>query len=171
MKKGFTLIELLAVIIILAVIALIITPIVSNIVGSARLASALRSVEGYVRSANGVAVISLVDTDGILLTEEKHTYETGEDDLELRKIPFKGKTPNYVYLEYDINTTSVVFGRFCQNGYSIDYVNGAAKESASDYCSDIKTVIYDAANVGYTSEYTTCDNVGCALDELYNKFE
>jgi prepilin-type N-terminal cleavage/methylation domain-containing protein len=49
-KKGFTLIELLAVIVILAIIALIVTPIVSNIIGSARKASNARSVEGHIKN-------------------------------------------------------------------------------------------------------------------------
>lgn len=44
-KKGFTLIELLAVIVILAVIALITTPIVFGVVENSRLNSFTRSVE------------------------------------------------------------------------------------------------------------------------------
>ncbi len=47
-KKGFTLIELLAVIVILAIIALIVTPIVSNIIASARNSANARSVEGHI---------------------------------------------------------------------------------------------------------------------------
>ena len=43
MKKGFTLIELLAVIIILAVIALIATPVVLNVVENARVEAAKNS--------------------------------------------------------------------------------------------------------------------------------
>jgi len=50
MKKnnGFTLIELLAVIIILAVIALIATPIVLNVVDNAKKSAAGSSVQGYI---------------------------------------------------------------------------------------------------------------------------
>ena len=48
-KKGFTLIELLAVIVLLAIIALIVTPVVSNIISSAKKAANARSVEGYVK--------------------------------------------------------------------------------------------------------------------------
>ena len=47
MKKGFTLIELLAVIVILAIISLIATPIVLNIINEARESSTLRSVDFY----------------------------------------------------------------------------------------------------------------------------
>ena len=46
-KKGFTLIELLAVIIILAIIALIATPIVINVINRAQEGADLRSVEAY----------------------------------------------------------------------------------------------------------------------------
>ena len=48
MKKGFTLIELLAVIIILAVIALIATPIVLNVVDRSKLESNRNSVYGLI---------------------------------------------------------------------------------------------------------------------------
>ena len=50
MKKGFTLIELLAVIVILAVIALIATPVVLNIIDDSKENSTIRSAEGYLRS-------------------------------------------------------------------------------------------------------------------------
>ena len=50
MKKGFTLIELLAVIVILAIIALIATPIVLNIIDDAKKESDLRSGEFYLKS-------------------------------------------------------------------------------------------------------------------------
>ena len=48
MKRiGFTLVELLAVIVILAIISLIATPIVLNIINDARQSSTLRSAEFY----------------------------------------------------------------------------------------------------------------------------
>ena len=46
-KKGFTLIELLAVIVILAIIALIATPIVMNVIENSRKGAAERSAENY----------------------------------------------------------------------------------------------------------------------------
>ena len=51
MKKGFTLIELLAVIVILAIIALIATPIVLNIIDDANKSSLMRNVENIKSSA------------------------------------------------------------------------------------------------------------------------
>ena len=47
-KKGFTLIELLAVIVILAIIALIATPIVMNVIENSRKGAAERSAENYI---------------------------------------------------------------------------------------------------------------------------
>lgn len=49
-KKGFTLIELLAVIVVLAIIALIATPIVMGTIKKAQEGADARSVEGYAKA-------------------------------------------------------------------------------------------------------------------------
>jgi len=49
MKKGFTLVELLAVIVVLAILALIVTPIVMNVVETVKIESDERSVEQYAK--------------------------------------------------------------------------------------------------------------------------
>ena len=149
-KKGFTLIELLAVIVILAIIALIITPIVSDIIKSSSKAAAMRSVEGYISAANNAAAVSLIDTNGITVTKDKYSFEAGEDDSELSKIDISGKKPSYVYLEYDVELQAVVLGNFCYNGYAFDYDNGKITDGAIDYCStsfvDRPRVIISAPN-------------------------
>ena len=82
MKKGFTLIELLAVIVILAIIALIATPIILNIIGNAKDESNEMSKELYLRAVNqAIATRNLteefnpsectVKEDGNLLCGEK----------------------------------------------------------------------------------------------------
>ena len=63
MKKGFTLIELLAVIVILAIIALIATPIILGIINDAREESNERSAELYASAVrNAVAAYQLTGT-------------------------------------------------------------------------------------------------------------
>ena len=68
MKKGFTLIELLAVIVILAIIALIATPIILGIISNAKEASQQRSAELYF-SAIDLAVARKNLTEGFEPTE------------------------------------------------------------------------------------------------------
>jgi len=54
-KKGFTLIELLAVIVILAVIALIASPIILGIINDTQEAARIRSVEAYIKAIENTA--------------------------------------------------------------------------------------------------------------------
>ncbi len=58
MKKGFTLIELLAVIIILAIIALIATPIILNVVDDARRSAAVSEASMIVSGVNNYCATS-----------------------------------------------------------------------------------------------------------------
>ncbi len=66
-KKGFTLIELLAVIVILAIIALIVTPVISNIISKAKQATNARSVEGHVKDIQ-IAIMSAAFDEGLNLS-------------------------------------------------------------------------------------------------------
>ena len=80
MKKGFTLIELLAVIVILAIIALIATPIILGIINDARKESNERSVELYASAVrNAVAAYQLREGKEVL----PGTYN------ETNKLPFE----------------------------------------------------------------------------------
>ena len=47
LNKGFTLVELLAVIVLLAIVALIATPVIDNVIDSSRKRANERSIEGY----------------------------------------------------------------------------------------------------------------------------
>ena len=49
-KKGFTLIELIVVLVIMAILALIVTPLVMSIIRKARIAADKRSIDAYGRS-------------------------------------------------------------------------------------------------------------------------
>ena len=65
MKKGFTLIELLAVIVILAIIALIATPIVLDIINDAKQSSTLRSVDNILKGAELYVSKGLMDNKNL----------------------------------------------------------------------------------------------------------
>src|SRR5574344_649845 len=62
-KKGFTLIELLAVIVILAIIALIVTPIITDLIKNAKAAADLRSAEAYVKAGENYYAEATLDTN------------------------------------------------------------------------------------------------------------
>ena len=104
MKKGFTLIELLAVIVILAIIALIATPIVLSIIEETKESAVLRSAEYYLSAVeNSIAKKSLsiggsfspntcvVQINGDLLCD-------GKDEL---KIEVSGEKPSSGTITFD----------------------------------------------------------------------
>jgi len=59
-KKGFTLIELLAIIVILAAIAMIGFPIVTNIINTSRIAAAARTCDGVVDAVENLYSMSVM---------------------------------------------------------------------------------------------------------------
>jgi len=61
-KKAFTLIELIAVLVIMAIIALIVTPLVMNIIRKARISADKRSIDAYGRSIELAIAGYLLDT-------------------------------------------------------------------------------------------------------------
>ena len=81
MKKGFTLIELLAVIVILAVIALITTPMILGVIETSKESSAKVSAYGYIDAVETQVAINELDAnktnieDGVYEVEDlKNTY-------------------------------------------------------------------------------------------------
>lgn len=60
-NKGFTLVELLAVIVILAIIALIATPIILNVIDTARQGSAKSAAAGYVDAVEKAVMLAQFD--------------------------------------------------------------------------------------------------------------
>ena len=109
MKKGFTLIELLAVIVILAIIALIATPIILGIINDAREKANERSVELYAAAVkNGIAAYQLtglnapksfsdltIQYDGDVECSVEELYEDGSFYLEGCKVNNGEKTYSY----------------------------------------------------------------------------
>ena len=71
-KKGFTLIELLAVIVILAIIALILVPVISKVIDGARDGANQRSVEGYIGDINYAIM------EKVLLEKDTKKYDGTE---------------------------------------------------------------------------------------------
>ena len=99
-KKGFTLVELLAVIVILAIIALIATPIILNVIDNAKEGAAKNSAYGYIdalEKANAQAILS--DSEVTVLSGTYTTSDGGKvvtygsDKSKTMNVNFKGDAP------------------------------------------------------------------------------
>ena len=97
-KKGFTLIELLAVIVILAIIALIATPIIMGIIDDAKKNSARNSAYGYLDSIDKTIVSSSFNAQTIQTLDGN--YKIVSNGTAIQKgsetaitISFKGTAP------------------------------------------------------------------------------
>ena len=61
-EKGFTLLELIALLVIMSILALIVTPLVMNIIRKVRISADKRSVDAYGRSIELAIAGYLLDT-------------------------------------------------------------------------------------------------------------
>ena len=137
MKKGFTLIELLAVIVILAIIALIATPIVLNIISDSKKSAELRSAEMYLSAVEQSISIKKMDNPNFK-PSTCTVLEKGDLDCEGTnvKVDVKGTVPN--------------------EGSIITFDEGKIKEVNLEYTSD-RLIIKEEGNLIY-KEYIYLDN-------------
>ena len=132
MKKGFTLIELLAVIIILAIIALIATPIVLDVVDDARKSVAETEAKAIVDGVNKRCQIEdLKDINdntknSICLDEEKTGYEVTTAEV-ADMVDLGNATVSSITYTKDGGVTALVI---TSNGYTVTYSNGSYSVSS-----------------------------------------
>ena len=123
-RRGFTLIELLAVIVILAIIALIATPIILGVVEDARKSAARSAAYGYLDAVAKQIVLHDVDSDTY---KTSVTFTTSGTDTILTDatVPVQGEQPstvNIVYKDGKWGSGSIVI-----NGYTVTFdANGKA---------------------------------------------
>ena len=119
-KKGFTLIELIAVLVIMAIIALIVTPLVLNIIRSAQDSANKRSIDAYGRAAQ-IAVAEYMLNEGDIPTSfDQLTIETSGAEV--------------VCDNKQINSDGSVYLANCTvGGTSVDYVYGKTGTPSSSF--------------------------------------
>ena len=127
-KKGFTLIELIAVLVIFAILALIVTPLVMSIIKGAKISADKRSVDAYGRPIELAIATHLLDTGTFPTSIEQLTIEYSGDEV--------------VCSTVQLNSNSSVYLAGCKvGGRSVEgYTYG--KEESSPIS------IYDAYSVG-----------------------
>lgn len=115
-KKGFTLVELLAVIVILAIIALIATPIILGVIDDARKGAAKSSALGFVDAVEKSIALEMVsDTNASIPA----SIETSN----ITNVKVKGDAPTAVSLSLD-SAGSVTSGTITVSGYTVTFSNG-----------------------------------------------
>jgi len=189
MKKGFTLIELLAVIVILAIIALIATPIVLNIIAKSKESAQLRSAEMYIKGLETSIATSTLNNkkvpdkeysilpDGnICLVEPTNNTCSDDDTLKVEMNGEKPKSGTVTVLNgkiTDIELTyknkksivkqdgNLVYGKKEEKlGGICAYVSGTEKTAGAKYKCKVKEQMETEYKDGYTFYVLTTPKEG-----------
>ena len=134
-RNGFTLIELLAVIVILAIIALIATPMILGVIDSAKKGAAESSAYGYIEAIENSTLQNMVETHDTTLVDGKYKISSNGTTLTLQnaagtgaadpvvtiKVNFKGDNP-----KGDADVVEVTGGKISKatltiNGFTVTY--------------------------------------------------
>ena len=167
-KKGFTLVELLAVIVILALIALIATPIILNVINDAKKQAAKDSAYGYMDAVEKYIVSSELEDKSI----KDGTYRVEELN---KKISVKGSTPDNGNIEiknssvksYDIGIDGYVVrnGKVEKVSTTKSFKNGTAvyyNPVSGEKCKSSEAVSTTGKNSGCMKWYVFNDKEGNA---------
>ena len=95
-KNGFTLIELIAVLVIMAIIALIATPLVMSIIKKARISADKRSIDAYGRSVELAIAGYLLDTGDFPTDINQLTIEYSGDEVVCTTTQLKSDSSIYL---------------------------------------------------------------------------
>ena len=133
-KKGFTLIELIAVLVIMAILALIVTPLVMSIIRKAKISADKRSIDAYGRSIELAIAGYLLDNGDFPTSIDQLTIEYSGDEV--------------VCSTTQLNNGSSVYLAGCTvAGRSVDYSYGKNDSSSSKTYSIGDEITYN--NVDY----------------------
>ena len=166
-KKGFTLIELLAVIVILAIIALIATPIVLNMISSARKSAAKSAALGYIDAIeynNGFVEIEQDGYTAVTSGEVATITSTLGSHL-------KGKAPTSGSVVIDSNGKVTSAANLCFNGYAVNYDGKDATVVGSCSSGGSTPSIPEPVSFATDSWETIANNTTSSVYEVGNEKE
>ena len=171
-KKGFTLIELIGVLVILAIIALIATPIIMNIIRNVKENARRRSVDNYGRAVEEAIMSNLLDTGTFVTTEQLQSLNIEYTGDEVICNVMQIKENGGLYLSECTVNGKEVHDSTSEDGWyhynkrdltNIEYVNmyGDALNTASRayYNSHNKTPVADYTTL--TIDYNEKKTVNC----------
>ena len=162
MRKGFTLIELLAVIVILAVIALIATPMILNVVEDAKKGAVVASANGYLEALENYQVMTEFKN------EEKFTGTVQVSEIN-SKISVKGDMPKS-------GTVTITDGKIADyelqfESYIVSYDEATNKAQATK--TDVTYVAYDLGDevsLANGSEWYVLEDKGITSSDIVIQF-
>ena len=166
-NKGFTLVELLAVIVILALIALIATPIILNVINDAKKQAAKDSAYGYMDAVEKYIVSSELEDKSI----KDGTYRV--EELNSMGVSVKGSTPDNGNIE--IKNSSVKSYDIGIDGYVVR--NGKVEKVSTTKSFKNGTAVYynpvsrEKCNDYTEANSTTGKNSGCMKWYVFNDKE
>ncbi len=171
-KKGFTLIELLAVIVVLAIIALIATPIVMNTIKKSKKGAAERSADSFVKQVETAVTTerlngNIIEDGEYEITSDgnlcKDKSASCSDDQKI-KIEMSGTKPTSGKVKIT-NGNVQISTKLTVGDYDVKYNTESKKYEATEKSSTSSTVVYrwskDTINIGDTidpsdtTKYTT----------------
>ena len=160
-KNGFTLIELLAVIVILAIIALIATPIILGIVEDAKRDAFLRSVE---------LVVSTTDLDMATKTfENEYTYTITDgvvSNLEIGIKNTEGMNGSIKYNKEGKEIYAIYNGKYC-----VKKTDGMEKAEISDYVEGECVIEFPIYANGQRVYFDVVKGTGCTMEEYASSYD
>ena len=165
-NKGFTLVELLAVIVILALIALIATPIILNVINDAKKQAAKDSAYGYMDAVEKYIVSSELEDKSI----KDGTYRV--EELNSMGVSVKGSTPDNGNIE--IKNSSVKSYDIGIDGYVV--INGKVDKVSTTKSFKNGTAVYYNPETGNkcskeAAKSTTGTRSGCMKWYVFNDKE
>ena len=164
MKKGFTLIELLAVIVILAIIALIATPIILNIIEDSKKQSIISSanlyIDGLVKQIATKNLTNEFNPSSCTISNGNVTCDNTSLDYEVN-----GKKPD---------SGTVTFNNGVISGYTLcmsDYkVVKSGNNVTTTQDSNCNAITYTAYTLGELLQYDPVNNSACTTGETCYKW-
>ena len=162
-KKGFTLIELLAVIVVLAIIALIATPIVMNTIKNAKKGAAERTADNYIKQVETAVAEAKLENKSV----SNGTYNIdGNGNLTGAGLPDGKLEINMSGNKPTSGTVTIKNGGVSQDGttmtvgdYIVSYDKDNNKQIAQELykgilCKAVTTGNVPSGNYAYGDEYT-----------------
>ena len=138
-NKGFTLIELLAVIVILAIIALIATPMILGVIDTAKKGSAESAALGYIDAVEKTIMLSQFTNSPVTVAADNTVYKVQSngslkaDNGSTINVSFKGEAPKEngtvtINKSGEVTAISLEFAKV-YSGHTVTYANGVATAS------------------------------------------